>query len=71
MPKDVDGSSPSSTHSLEVATTTLSMIKPKSGSSRKSKIARMQLVTEQEQQMDDLEQNIPVTMIDHEMGMKR
>ena len=31
----------------------------------------MQLVAEQDQQMDDLEQNIPATMIDHEMRMKR
>lgn len=73
--------SPSSTNSLDVpevqTTTTSSLIKSKATHPR-SKEARNRLAAHQlllsrqtDSPQDDLERNIPVTLIDHETGLKR
>lgn len=76
--------SPSSTNSLEVAevqtTTTSSLIKSKATNPRSKEPARHRLTANSlllsrhhsnESPHDDLERNIPVTLIDHETGLKR
>lgn len=75
--------SPSSTNSLDVpevlTTTTSSLIKskatiPRSKDARNRLAAHSYLLSRQQSNdspHDDLERNIPVTLIDHETGLKR